>query len=560
MGVTLLMFGWRFGVVALQHFGAETIADQFTAIRQFRQDVIPNHANTRLTFCEDTETGVGIYFCATDGGSPRLLCEKKENPLQWRRFSVLGWSPDDRLLACALPDEKQAKEAILIFDGGTGEPLSHLEVDQGFEQFAWLTSGSFAYSTPTDVRVVINTGAGWAHKRNFEKVAAHLENLTAISDHTVAWRDAADLWLLDVNSGSPPQILWAATTNNLVEFTYNRPAGDFLLNCSDQNGQYLLLFNPAANRTVDAGRVSSQADYIHNAVWTGRETAYAFVSNTLAGSEFCLKTEDGLNVVTVPWDGGVGSGGAGGFSLNGNKLYFSGNTAGNPPAIWEYDLHAKSYKSIYSIAAKGVKYRTFQAPASGSFTNASGAQRFYQLWTPKNAEPGKNHPLLLAEEINTWFPYFQIAADCGFNVAVVSHTWNDNQNQTWGEDVQGLYDRLASQPGIDPHKVYLFAYSGDTYRLSGLFDARPDLWKGAVLFSPVAFPNASDLRHQNIFAIDGRYDSGAVSRLAQYQNQAATFGTSATICILANAGHIPESGLSERQRARQFADFLSAHH
>jgi predicted esterase len=191
-----------------------------------------------------------------------------------------------------------------------------------------------------------------------------------------------------------------------------------------------------------------------------------------------------------------------------------------------------------------------------------GNIRYYHLWTPKNIVSGKKYPVLIAQELNTWFPYFEIATDCGYYVAVVdrpfSHTWNGAQQKTWTEDVQSLCASIANKPEINTNKVYFFAYSAETYYLSDLLNRNSQLWKGAVLFSPVSLPDATGLNGKKILLIDGKDDEVAVSRLSEYQNHATALGTSPTIYILANAGHIPQSGASERSRARQFANFLSA--
>src|ERR1039457_2262206 len=78
IGGLLFVLGWRILVIAIHYFNEPAIVRELGSILQFEQDVIPNSANTRLVFCQDTEEGVGIYFCDTTGGKPRLLCEQKE--------------------------------------------------------------------------------------------------------------------------------------------------------------------------------------------------------------------------------------------------------------------------------------------------------------------------------------------------------------------------------------------------------------------------------------------------------------------------------------------------
>ena len=560
VGLFLLVMGWRLCIVAMDRLGQCKIADRFTAIRQFKQDLVPNHANTRLTFCQDTAEGVGMYYCNVSDGRTRLLCEKKENPLQWRFFSALGWSPDDRLLACAWPDTQVNKEFILIFDGSSGEQISKLEVDQGLQQFAWLSDDSFAYATSTDVRVVVNQGGAWTHKRYFGNVANKLENLSGLSEKSVVWSDAGTIWGLDLDSTSARRKIWAATTNNLVEFRTDTASGKILLNCSDDDGQSLFLLNPETGATADEGRIGPFHDYIRNAVWTGRDVQFAFLTNELGGSGFWIKNDESLEMEKISWPGGVGCGGTGGLTLNGKTLFFVGSEEGESQAIYECNLKDKSFSRVYPSRAKEDKNNNDQSATFGTITNTLGEIRFYHLWSPHRVIPGKKYPVLLAQELNTWFPYLQIAADCGFFVAVVdrpfSHTWNGGQQKTWEEDVQSLRDNLTSMPEVDTNQFYYFAYSAETRTLSHLLNENPALWKGAVLFSPADLPTPDGLKGKNVLAIAGRYDSWADSELENYQKSAAALGHSIEAEILPNSGHIPESADSERIRARLFARFL----
>lgn len=84
----LFVLGWRALVMAAQYFREPMIVRELCSIPQFEQDLIPNSANTRLVFCQDTTEGVGIYFCDTEGGKPRFSCEQKEKGLRGRRFGM----------------------------------------------------------------------------------------------------------------------------------------------------------------------------------------------------------------------------------------------------------------------------------------------------------------------------------------------------------------------------------------------------------------------------------------------------------------------------------------
>ena len=344
-------------------------------IRQFEQDVIPNSDNTRLVYCQDTAEGIGIYFCDTAGGKPRLLCEQKEKGHSWKRFTMLGWAPDDSLFACAFPDNQRNQELILIFQGRTGEPVGKVVADENFNHLAWLSTEAFAYSSRTCVRVVTRQANGsWVHTRYFQDVAANIEDFTAVSADSVAWRDGEGIWLFNLGSGSSEKI-WEATTNRLVEFTYAKGANEFLLNCSDEEGQYLLRLKPE-------NKPPSRADWgpvgFHPQRHLERSRgSYAYLTNDPAGSAFCIKTEEMATPIAIPWHGGVRS-----VTLSGGQLFFSGYLDNQPPGIWKYDLESK-----HSIALSPAQAARYEQPRRMSscrvMTNSLGEQRFYHLWTPR---------------------------------------------------------------------------------------------------------------------------------------------------------------------------------
>ena len=554
----LFVLGWRVLVMATQYLHEPRSVQELCSVLQFEQDLVPNNANTRLVFCQDTEEGVGIYFCDTAGGKPRLLCEQKEKGLRGRRFTMLGWTPDDSLFACAFPDNKQNQELILIFDGRTGELLSKVVPDQSFNQFGWLSSESFAYSANNSVRVVTKQANGnWVHKRFFENIATNIDNFITVSANSVAWRDDDGIWLFNLGSGSSDKI-WEATTNRLVEFTHAKGVNEFLLNCSDDAGQYLLWFNLQDKRTFNLGRIGGQQDYIRNAIWNGHGTSYAYLTNDLAGSAFCIKTEGMAMPITIPWHGGVHN-----ITLSGEQLFFSGNPDDQPPGIWEYDIKSETFKCIVLSTSGPLMNGLGGPPSCGMMTNSLGEQRFYHLWTPPHVSPNKKYPVLLVQELNLWYPYFQIAANSGFYVAVVDrpffHTWNGDHERTWVEDISSLYEIIAHNPHIDTNRVYLHAISAETSYLSWLINERPTLAKGAILFSPTGLPDPSKLQNKHILIVDGKTDGDAMKRLPEFQDRAAEQGNVITLFLQDDAGHMPASGTTERTRARQFAKFISDH-
>lgn len=553
----LVVLGWRGVVLTAQRFKEPTLAREFASIRQFEQDLNPNGANTRLVFCQDTKDGVGIYYCDMAGGKPRLLCEQAEKGRSWKRFTLLGWAPDDSLFACAFPDKKQDQEFILIFDGRTGELVSKVAADQSLVQLGWLSNDSFAYSAGgNSVRIVIKQPKGeWAHKRFFENVATNMANFTVVSANLVAWRDSRGIMGLSLDSGATERI-WEASTNRLTDFSYSNAGNEYLLNCSDGEGQYLLRFRPEDKRTINLGRISSHQAYVRKAGWNGKRWRYACLTNDLAGSAFYVRSSEMAAPLLVPWHGGVRS-----FTLHGNHLFFSSDPDGEAPGIWDYDMSAPTIKCVVASTSGPLSHSIGRPSSRLVMTNAFGELRYCRLWTPPRVLPDRRYPVLLAQEFNEWFPYWQIAAQGGWYVAVADrpfyNSWDGERTRTWVEDVSRLYEIMAQNLNADTNRVYLYACSAETYYLCQFMDERPELARGAILFSPGSLPDPSRLQNRRLLLVDGTADGDAKKRLSEFQDRAAEKGNEVTLFVQDGAGHIAASGTTEYDRAQEFWRFMA---
>ena len=398
-GVCLFVLGWRMCLLASQFLVGHSVTRELAHVCQFEQDLSPNSTNTRLVYCQDTEKGVGIYFCDTVGGKPKLLCEQKEKGHSWKRFTMLGWSPDDSLFAVAFPDTASDKEMILVFDGKTGEPAGKVGAEEHLEQLAWLSNDSFAYCTQKDVGLVANTGKDhWQHQHFFTGVGTNIDTFTAVSANSVAWQDGGIVWLFDLDKGMAKKV-WQGMYRNLVDFTYSKTADEYLLNLRDGRGQYLVRFSTALTNSVDIGHIGPWWDYVHKATWNGQGTSYSYLSNDLGVSVLCLKTPDAAAPVNVTWHGGAAS-----LILNGQHAYFQGNADDQTPGIWDYDLKSQSFRQLFASADTALNKVIGLTPTFGAFTDSIGEQRFYHLWAPAHVVAGHKYPVLLAQELNTWFP------------------------------------------------------------------------------------------------------------------------------------------------------------
>ena len=556
----LSIIAWRGWVVAHKPAHAREIADEIGSVWHFPNALCPNHANTRLVFDQATETGVGLFFCDTASGKKKLICEQKEAGWSWQTFGVLGWSPDDRLFACAFPpnDPQQPGEEILICDGNSGEVVTKLEASMFLSELAWLTPRSFAYTfwdgDNHDVAVIEQKPDGnWVQAQIFKKLGnKQMTGLVATFPGSVAWRQGASIWSLDFATGTA-QAIWQSTTNRLIEFSYSSQAEEFLINCGDQKGQYLIRYYPRTKWTADGGRISDQPDItIQNVTWSKNGARYAYRGHENGVNVFYIKADTNSALVHLHWQGDVNR-----ITLNGDHLFISGNLTNLPPGIWEYDLDSTELSSLGSSLKPHFRYASIVNSVGGVFTNASGRQRNYDFWQPAHVLPGKRYPVIINQTISGGGPYPQIATSEGYYFASVNRPGWWEGIDSWKEDVMGLYGVLAKNPNIDASRVFLSASSAETPHLNQLVVEKPDLWKGVILLSPSALPDLSTVRLSSMFIVAGASDGNSLERLTKYQDQATEAGISVKLLFLGGAQHITRSIASERDQLQQCAEYLS---
>jgi hypothetical protein len=555
----LFVIAWRGWVVAHNkpaHW--EEIIGEFASIPYFEYGLHPNHTDTGLVYPQDTEKGVGIFFCDIGSGKRALVCEQKEEGWSWQRFGMLGWSPDDSLFACAYPpnDPKQPGEEILLCNGITGEIVAKLEAVVTLAEFTWLTPRSFVYSSwdgdSHNVQVIEQKPDGnWVQARTFRQIGnKQMKGLTATSSNSVAWRQEGSIWALDFADGSPQKI-WECTTNQLVGFTYSDETREFLLNCSDEKGQFLIRFYPQTKWTADAGRISDQTSVIQNVTWFNDGTRYVYLAKEQGINVFYIKAKTNSELTRLSWPGTTGF-----CTLSGDHLFINGNLMNQPLGIWEYDIKDGNLSCVVSALEHPAGYAKWVAPVDDVLTNQLGNRVGYHLWQPVQLTAGKKYPVVIAQTTYDWQSFPQIAANEGYYYAIVERPgWYDGLD-SWADDVMSLYNILSRNPNIDTNRAFLYACSVETTQLPKLFAEQPDLWKGALILTPTVLPDLSNVRLSSMLIVDGKDESkDTLQWLIQYQDKAARLGVRVNLAFLDGA-HQRWSVATERERVMQVALFL----
>lgn len=553
----LLLFGWRGLVWANRPVHLLDIARELGSIGQFKDELFPNKTGTRLVYTQDTASGAGLFFCNIPNGKAKLLGELKESEFDWRRFGMLGWSPDDSLFAYALPTTKD-KIDICVCNGDSGETVAKIEAPGNLAELAWLTSKSFAYLLNYyQVLAVIEQkpDGKWVETHNFGQVykeAGWARNLVATSPSSVAWSNGTNIWALDFNSGAP-KIIWQGTTNQLLGITYSKEKTEFLLNCSDEKDQFLIRFDPGKNWVSNIGKLGDLQHPIQNISWINGGASYAYRLNEGGTNTFFIKS--GLNTppARLPWPGAVRT-----FALSGDHLYVAGSVGGEPSGIYDYDFRTGDLGFIISSLKGPLHYAKCVSPIDGMFTNELGRLVSYHLWRPASVAPQKKCPLIIGQTPYIWMPFPQIAASQGYYFVFIDRPDWFGGLENWSDDVMAVYHRLAKDPNVDMDRVFLYGASAETFHIGQLLMEKPDLWRGVITFSPSGLPNLSATHVSSMLIVVGKDEGDAVTqRWLKYQDEAASMGIRINLVFQSGAQHISRSIATELERAENFARFLT---
>jgi hypothetical protein len=338
-----------------------------------------------------------------------------------------------------------------------------------------------------------------------------------------------------------------------VDFTYSRKTGEFILNCSNTNGQghYLIRFRSPATWRTDASIVSlPEYEKYLPVVWDKDSPAYAFFEDEDFDT-FYIKTNTDSKPIRLSWPGD----GNKKYLLNKNYFYVAGNLT-HEPGIWRYDMASKSLENVLSVRDQPFKYAKIPYPTTGVFANAAGEEKGYFLWQPAGIVPGRKYPLILTQETPDWDEYAPVAANAGYYFAVALRAeWDSQSVANWSSDVMNLREILVKNPNIDTNRIFLFGRSLETSYLCGLLADKPDLWKGVILPDPAGMPDLESLRGKQIFFMTGE-KAFNVEDLIKYQDDAFAAGIPLKLIFEDGEGHTAAKLGSMRTSAVRLTDFL----
>jgi len=225
-----------------------------------------------------------------------------------------------------------------------------------------------------------------------------------------------------------------------------------------------------------------------------------------------------------------------------------------PPGIWEHDPDSPVPRCVVPNVDKPFHYVENAPIEQGIITNAVGDKLTYYLLSPVNNATTATHPLVLAilginEMGFTWSHNHEAFANCGAYFVSVDRQGRDYDQ--WGDDALTVYEALAGRLAINTNRVYLYADSAGVGSVYSLLYENPDLWQGAIIFSPVGFPDPSKIQNKRLFFDCGGDDGDLAERAISFRDEAARMGTPVTLLTHPGLKHYFRIPQLERERMRE---------
>lgn len=132
------------------------------------------------------------------------------------------------------------------------------------------------------------------------------------------------------------------------------------------------------------------------------------------------------------------------------------------------------------------------------------------------------------------------------------------ETPTEPEDAVAVYNEMLKNPNIDPHRIYVSGESAGTSTVASLLDAHPDLWRGAIILSPVTFQPVSPetkMVPSIFFSFGTEDDIVNRQRMEQYALEACAHHVMTQI-LYGNAGHVFFAIDEHKKRYKAVATFI----
>lgn len=517
----------------------------------------PDNAGDRVLFVESGENGYGVY-CAQIGGHRKLLYEEPYGGPGAPNARLLGWSPDDKYFAYCRP--VNGVWQIAICDGDTGETVAN--VNARADSGAWLSAQTLAAVNDQHVLYTITqTDGKWSQPQPFKyfKDKSHrlsafrVDGFSAFDADSVIWQQGNTIWSCGDNDEGPTKV-WEATPDTLLEFSYSRPANRLLLHCEGADGPYFADLHPGHDEQPDnITRIDPEKYSPSHLTLINNGKGYAFMSQINLTNTLVTKMDDAHEATQVVCPDQVR-----GIGANQRQIFVVTSLDNGPWGICEFDAASGAAECVVPNAEEHFDYLTNCAVEQDQVSDASGDTIKYYLYAPPNPSPKKKCPLIMGvlgigPPGFAWDPTHAALANCGYYFVYVER-YKRGYSQ-WGADVLTVYSDLLKRFNIDTNNVYLYGVSAGAGTVFDLLEEKPELWRGALLFSPGGLFDPLQMPGKHFFIDTGGSDLGRRPR--RFQDDAAKAGISVTLVLHPGLGHIIMYPPAERERLREALIFLN---
>jgi len=583
IGAVLLVVVWH-TIASVGKAHLQNIAAELVSTIEFFGAPHPNHAGTKLFYAQTSTNGIIGYIVDIASGQKTFLFEHDQSHLQG--VGLLGWSPDDKLFSYSV---RSPRGQIIICDGNSAGAIATVSENKIIKEGTWLSSEAFVYVNENqDLSLIQRTDTEWHKSSLFAKTPTNEQNqpanasnakpakkkkpasrsspiepvrcLTAISANSVAWQQGGTIWRYELGSDAPVKV-WESETNSLQNFCFSSKQNTFTLHYKNAGGEFLSDLHPAFiwgdEQVTNFEQINlisdSKATEIGDLVFMRDGLGYAYFARSQNFDAIVIKSASNSIPVQLAWKAGVDS-----FGANDTHVYIAGSPTNGPLDIWDYDVKSGSLSRVVSGYEHPFKYAKTVIAAYETATNANGETIPFHLSPPASFVTGHKYPLVITFNGVRWRPQEASVPNAGCFLASCNGIPSNEA------DVIAVYQAATQNPDIDVKRVYVMGVSAGAGLAGQLLQDGPDLWRGAILLSPVSFPDVSQLKAQRILIDSGGNDaylkqSGGIGNLTQFQEAAALAGIPVTLSINGRASHVYRSNIAEQERITQILEFLSGY-
>lgn len=593
-----LLVGWGIGVMICGFvFGWLAFRKEMTLPRHlesileetyFHGEIVTapaeNNAGTALIYARTIEKGIGIFKVDLDTlARTQIAAGGSSYNDRGKSARLFGWSPDDRYLAFSTIEKNDENRRVSICDGQSAKIVDAFEAPGSLLSGGWLDNNSlflfdnsrklYLYNLDEN-RQFGNFGAKGLV--SLSELATGAGSLVQDSDHSIAYIEGGNLWTLSVGARSALQLTHLEKFSISGGLSYCPATGKYLFSVTNGDSEQPILcqFDPRAGSSP-VSPIDGCGNYQFKGQWIGNGDGVAYVG--LDGNRYCVGIVTGdsafhTNLFTAPpFDPDHGFVNQNVFpegkqvvrsisvSPKGDKIYVVASIEYKPLSIWEYNIASRELRDIVPINEKRV-YSHFVEPVQASITSSNGKTITYYYLPAARANPGKKYPAVIDTYSDLGFqPNSEFLANSGiYYVTVNPYGQGFPKSATTPEDALAVYKEILKNPNVDPKRIYLSGESLGTKTIASLLGQDPDIWRGAILLSPITFqPVSRDTKMvKSIFCSFGTEDDRKIrEQMEQYAQMACAHHTYVQV-LYGHAGHAFFDIQEHKNRYKGVATFI----